>query len=659
MNHDTKIQLAALAVLSGCLAGSGVLAVDLSSQQARYKLVYTADANEGQPPQVALGIAMGAFRGVFVNWLWMRANDLKEEGRFHESVELAKAITVLQPRFPRAWTFHAWNLAYNISVTTQTAPERWNWVRQGIDLLRGPGIRFNPSDLHIHKELAWIFLHKIQGITDDANQYYKKMLAKEWYVVLGPPPPYDVKVRTKKAAIDRAISWLRPIADAPETLEGLYAGPDGETARALVNAIVTNGLRPELDYDTLAQYEVDRASVRSGRRKALEAANPLGPKSLAFRALVEDPAYAKAWPRLLAFIRAKLIREKYFMDINVMIRFTEKYGPLDWRHAASHALYWSARGVEAALPRAERQNEKDFDFVNTDRIVIQSVQELYRSGAIYMDYLDLELDPRGQGYYVSLVDPFFVDSYGDIIEELRQRSKVDKLFERGYSYYSAGHENFMKDAIRYFYRLGDMASAQKYYTQLRNYAGMNLNDPDRDADLSVPLSEFVVKELWDRQTSPYVAVSEVTGAIQGAIVALINQDPDRFGSQMDYARDFFAYFKAKQERDSAITADARMGVFSEKFAYIAGVTFVRQIMTLPFEQAETAYNQAPDWLRQYAYDGLKAGWADVLKNEESVGGRKFETVFPEPLGMPAFREQMARDLEERKARAARLDNNLK
>src|SRR5207253_542677 len=83
---------------------------------------------EGQPPQVAVGIAMGAFRGLFVNILWIRANQLKEDGRYHESMDLARAITQLQPRFPQVWVFHAWNMAYNISVATQTPDERWRWV---------------------------------------------------------------------------------------------------------------------------------------------------------------------------------------------------------------------------------------------------------------------------------------------------------------------------------------------------------------------------------------------------------------------------------------------------------------------------------------------------------------------------------------------------
>src|SRR5262245_5001373 len=136
MQRDTINQLIAAAVCVVCLAVSGVLAVGLTASSGRHRLVYTDKAVEGDPPQVAMGVAMGAFRGLFVNMLWIRANALKEDGRFYESMDLARAITRLQPRFPQVWVFHAWNMAYNISVATQTPQERWQWVQAGINLLR-------------------------------------------------------------------------------------------------------------------------------------------------------------------------------------------------------------------------------------------------------------------------------------------------------------------------------------------------------------------------------------------------------------------------------------------------------------------------------------------------------------------------------------------
>ncbi|MEM7754721.1 MAG: hypothetical protein AAF297_03695, partial [Planctomycetota bacterium] len=206
--------------LALCLAVSAALSGAIASSVGRYELGYADTATESDRPEVAAGIAMGAFRGLFVNFLWIRANDLKEDGKFHESVELARAITKLQPRFPRVWAFHAWNLAYNISVATQTPEERWNWVSAGINLLRTEGIPANPNDLTLHRELGWIFMHKIGGYTDDSNQYYKRKLAQEWTAVLGTPP----RARgTREEAIGTFVDWLQPLADAPDTVEQLVA----------------------------------------------------------------------------------------------------------------------------------------------------------------------------------------------------------------------------------------------------------------------------------------------------------------------------------------------------------------------------------------------------------------------------------------------------
>jgi hypothetical protein len=168
MKRDSIIQIVAACILLAALGTSVTLAVSLTASTGRHRLSYTDTAEEGQPPQVSLGIAMGAFRGLFVNMLWIRANNLKEDGRFYESMDLARVITKLQPRYPQVWVFHAWNMGYNISVQTHTQAERWQWVQAGINLLRDQGLPANPNDLLIHKELGWMFLHKIGGYMDEA-----------------------------------------------------------------------------------------------------------------------------------------------------------------------------------------------------------------------------------------------------------------------------------------------------------------------------------------------------------------------------------------------------------------------------------------------------------------------------------------------------------
>ena len=61
---------------------------------------------ENAPPSLAFAsVAMGAFRGLLVDVLWMRMDKLKEEGQFFDAKQSAEWITTLQPRFCRGLGF--------------------------------------------------------------------------------------------------------------------------------------------------------------------------------------------------------------------------------------------------------------------------------------------------------------------------------------------------------------------------------------------------------------------------------------------------------------------------------------------------------------------------------------------------------------------------
>jgi len=135
---------------------------------------------ENAPPVLAFTtVALGGFRGLISNALWIRANDLQEEDKFFEMAQLASWITVLEPHFVQVWIVQAWNMAYNISVKFKDYPDRWRWVERGIDLLRDDGLRYNPNETLLFRELAWYFQHKMGQTLDDANQYYKQQWANE------------------------------------------------------------------------------------------------------------------------------------------------------------------------------------------------------------------------------------------------------------------------------------------------------------------------------------------------------------------------------------------------------------------------------------------------------------------------------------------------
>ena len=99
-----------------------------------------ASALTGAPPVLAFTtVALGGFRGLISNYLWIRANDLQLDDKYFEAAQLADWITALEPNFTQVWLFQAWNMAYNISVKFKDAPDRWRWVERGIELLRDEG----------------------------------------------------------------------------------------------------------------------------------------------------------------------------------------------------------------------------------------------------------------------------------------------------------------------------------------------------------------------------------------------------------------------------------------------------------------------------------------------------------------------------------------
>lgn len=649
MRRDSQTQLIAALLMALFLGASAVLAVGLTNSGGRHRLSYTDTPVEGQPPQVAAGIAMGAFRGLFVNMLWIRANQLKEDGRYHESMDLARAITELQPRFPQVWVFHAWNMAYNISVNTQTPQERWRWVSSGIHLLRDEGIPANPNDLLIHKELAWIFLHKVGGYMDDANLYYKKQLAAEWTMVLGPPPKPDPGDRDPAVATKKYADWLRPIAEAPDDPREVVRREPGTTA--LVKRLRDEaGMEPDQQFVQI--YAQAQAIALSPTRVLFEQTMPESERKLI--ALVSDPQEAKPWAALIAYLRRRVLIEQYHMEPERMLRYTEEFGPLDWRHYGAHALYWGNRGVENAMLRYTEENRRDFDFVNSGRIVIQSLQELWRTGDVYFDFLSY-IRARGDSrlqaavYYRGAPHVHFIDSYGKHLNHYVEMSWADSK-TRIYTLYASGYENFVKDAIRFLYRRGEKARAAKMKDDLAVWPFHNRNDPDRADLFARSLDEFVKKELEDELTRPSVAREEVVGALEGAFVSgLLAGDDPLFHDQLEYAKMVHKYYMDQQHRRNAVAgSEGRMDFMDQDFRIVAGTEFAALITRVDLEDAEALYDKAPDVLRVFAYDILSENYRAFLdKLAEGGKQRDFAKTFPQPEGLEEFRAEMKQRREQK------------
>ena len=183
MNPRAK-KIILLLLAAALLFSSSRLQKFLNVDRDRLGLTHAA-VLENAPPMLAFTtVALGGFRGLISNLLWSRANDLQQDDKFFEAAQLASWITQLEPHFSQVWVFQGWNMAYNISVKfKENGPgdytDRWRWVQRGIELMRDEGLKYNPNDVLIFRELAWQFQHKMGANLDDANMFYKMRWADE------------------------------------------------------------------------------------------------------------------------------------------------------------------------------------------------------------------------------------------------------------------------------------------------------------------------------------------------------------------------------------------------------------------------------------------------------------------------------------------------
>lgn len=157
----------------------------LERQRTELGVMMPAELQNAPPLLAFVTAAGGGFRGIVANVLWIRADQLQQEEKYFELYTLSDWITKLQPEFSQVWAMRAWNMAWNISVKYTEPADRWLWVRSGMEMLRDEGLRYNPRDPLLHRELAWIFQDKMGKYSDLAHKYYKQQWILEMYEVLG------------------------------------------------------------------------------------------------------------------------------------------------------------------------------------------------------------------------------------------------------------------------------------------------------------------------------------------------------------------------------------------------------------------------------------------------------------------------------------------
>ena len=456
MAGNRAVTWIAAAIGAVAVTAAGWLAAGIQRQRRELDLVIPAASAQGMPPHVAVvTAALGTFRGLAVDMLWARADHLQSEGEYFEAQTLSQWITALQPRFQKVWAFQAWNLAYNIAAATQVPAERWGWVQRGVALLRDQGIPLNPRAPQLQMELGWIFHNKIAGKGDKEHWYYKACLAREMQELLG-----DMTAGRTAA---EAVGLFRRIATAPASLDDLLAKVP-EVRRGL-DLMAKHGAKPDEAFvrmlgKSLMQANSLDAKLLGGDRLPADANAPL------LTAIRGDRQTAESiFDHLVPHLQRRVLEDRYHMDPAAMLAAMERYGPLDWRHAEAHGIYWTEQGIE--IGRGLRRRED-----NNELLILRSrlhmLADLMRTGRVDYDPATHRVD--------LLPDPRFAAAYERALEDAIALIKSESGVSAGQfgpaeeADLLDGYETFLNLAVIIEYLYGDRAEAETYFVKLRMLA---------------------------------------------------------------------------------------------------------------------------------------------------------------------------------------------
>ncbi len=442
LNKMRRLMFLATAV--ALFAVAGMFVRPLNRQQIRYDL--TSEPVKGVGPGMVLATtALGAFRGVLVDVIWIRMENLKQEGKFFEIVQLADLACRLAPRFPSVWDFNAWNMAYNVSVQIPEYSERWPWVRAGIELLRDEGIPNNPNEPELYFSLAWIYMHKIGDQLDDAHFWYKQELGMQMHEVLGGGGSREV---------------LGRFAEAPRTRRDFLQDKE---VREFYDRLVDHGFDPIRKKDGVP-----------GFFQYLRRPESIPPKA---REIWEAEKNAEVVQKIKDFVRARYLREKLRLDPKLMIDLMDQFGPLDWRSPFPHAMYWATLGKRVAENYRDRVAQRlirqgkdpakidwssdypqyEYGDIDYDRVIYGALQKLVSNGRLLYDSEGRVMPLFGPDY--RFTDPM-IKYYEKMLEKYGEEGRYS-------SGVTSAYENFLKRATVEFYYMGDKKDSQRYYEKLR------------------------------------------------------------------------------------------------------------------------------------------------------------------------------------------------
>ncbi len=163
------------------LLAAGLLLMTVSLQESIHELrpqVFDPERKAKRVTAINIGpmpaviAALGGFRTVAADVLWLRVERDWHGGNWWEIPSLLEAVNQLDPHFELAWEVHGWHLAYNLHAESETVVDRRHYLERGIAVLE-EAVEANPDSWELTKELAWTLYDRAREPWR-AAEYFRK-----------------------------------------------------------------------------------------------------------------------------------------------------------------------------------------------------------------------------------------------------------------------------------------------------------------------------------------------------------------------------------------------------------------------------------------------------------------------------------------------------
>jgi hypothetical protein len=298
----------------------------------------------------------------------------------------------------------------------------------------------------------------------------------------------------------------------------------------------------------------------------------------------------------------------------------ERYGPLDWRHADAHGVYWSEQGVAVSQTLARREAVNELMLVRSRLLMLM---ELMRSGRVEFDAATKRID--------LLPDPRFARVYETAIQQAFDMIASDKgVSAAGFGDAEEAdlhqtYEKFLNLATILNYLYGEQAEAERYFGLARDLAASRgFGDEPVYSDT---LENFVALRF---AATVQVNLADLRQFLDAMIRRAIME-----GLAMGELKVFNRYIRVAYSVYDRRYATSRPGermVLEEAklldFPKLVENSFVNvmQQTSLPVLARARIWAWTPETLRQAAYASLAEG----LLAEAEAAGLDPQLAFPPP-----------------------------